>query len=112
MRRHFQLLVVLCLSVLIAFSGMASPALARVNPADAPEKGDSGGEDYYYVQLESPPVASYEGGIEGLKATRPEEGKKLNVQSAATRSYAKHLEKEDRKSTRLNSSHVKISYAV
>ena len=63
MRRQLRLLVVLCLSVFIVFSGMVSPALARVKPADAPEKGDSGGEDYYYVQLESPPVASYEGGI-------------------------------------------------
>ncbi|PRX40707.1 peptidase inhibitor I9 [Planifilum fimeticola] len=94
MRRQLRLLVVLCLSVFIVFSGMVSPALARVNPADAPEKGDSGGEDYYYVQLESPPVASYEGGIKGLEATQPEEGEKLNVQSAATRSYAEHLAEE------------------
>mgnify|MGYP001191699692 FL=1 len=95
MRRQFRLLAVLCLSVFIAFSGMVSPAFARVHPADAPEK-QAGGEDYYYVQLESPPVASYEGGIEGLEATQPEEGEKLKVQSAATRSYTQHL-KEERK---------------
>ncbi|MGI6128357.1 MAG: hypothetical protein ACOYEF_15705, partial [Planifilum sp.] len=95
MRRQFRLLAVLCLSVFIAFSGMVSPAFARVHPADAPEK-QADGEDYYYVQLESPPVASYEGGIEGLEATQPEEGEKLKVQSAATRSYTQHL-KEERK---------------
>ncbi|WP_322975135.1 S8 family serine peptidase [Peterkaempfera bronchialis] len=50
----------------------------------------------YIVQLDDAPVASYEGEISGLAATRPEPGEKVDPDSAATKSYRAHLDKQRR----------------
>ncbi len=46
------------------------------------------------VKLESPSLASYDGGISGLAATSPKGKAKLNPKSAAAKKYLRHLDRE------------------
>ncbi|MFN2418476.1 MAG: S8 family serine peptidase, partial [Candidatus Limnocylindria bacterium] len=45
----------------------------------------------YLVRLEASPVVAYEGGTQGLAATRPAKGEKIDPSSAKVRKYAAHL---------------------
>jgi minor extracellular serine protease Vpr len=47
--------------------------------------------DYYIVVFDDPAAATYAGGVEGLKATKPARGQKLNARSDEVRAYAQHL---------------------
>lgn len=47
----------------------------------------------YIVSALGDSVLGYDGNIKGLKATKPNKGEKLNVQSAAVKQYGEHLEK-------------------
>ena len=49
----------------------------------------------YIIRLDAPPVASYEGGIAGLKATSPRAtgARKLDINSPASVAYADYLER-------------------
>lgn len=57
----------------------------------APEHPGTG--DYVIVTLKSKPLASYDGGVAGLKATKPTRGK-LDPSSPAYRAYKGHLANE------------------
>lgn len=46
----------------------------------------------YIVELAEPPVVAYDGGVRGLRATRPAEGEKINPQSADVTRYVAHLQ--------------------
>ena len=48
----------------------------------------------FIIELNSPAVAKYQGGIESMAATAPKKGQKVNVQSAPAQSYASFLAKE------------------
>jgi minor extracellular serine protease Vpr len=50
--------------------------------------------DYVIVTFQSPPAASYTGGIPGLAATSPSPGRHLDSQSAAYMAYQRHLQNE------------------
>lgn len=45
----------------------------------------------YIVQLSAAPVASYTGGINGLKATKPAAGQRLNVEQPQVQTYQSYL---------------------
>lgn len=64
-------------------------AIAGVEPA-VPSKGDG----VYIVQLDDAPAAAYNGGVAGLRATKPGRGEKLDRSDPAVRSYVKHLSQE------------------
>ena len=64
-------------AVLMLLSGLAS--------ADEPRRS-------YIVQLVDKPAATYGGQIEGLAATRPAEGLRLNVDATAVQNYIQYLE--------------------
>ncbi len=49
--------------------------------------------DSYIVVMALDPVVAYDGEIQGLPATRPENGKKVNPNSARVKNYEKFLEK-------------------
>ncbi|WP_179958342.1 S8 family peptidase [Chitinimonas arctica] len=66
-------------AVLAVLSGLASTAFA--DDARHP----------YIVQLADKPVASYTGGVAGLKATQPAPGKRLDVQAADVQAYINYL---------------------
>jgi subtilisin family serine protease len=48
----------------------------------------------YIVVMTGDPAVVYDGGIAGIPATKPAEGKKFNPRSAAARQYRGHLERE------------------
>jgi minor extracellular serine protease Vpr len=65
---------------------LIAPAAAFAAPAQ-------GSGDYVLVTLKSMPLASYQGGVAGLRATKPARGK-LDASSPAYRAYERHLANE------------------
>ncbi len=59
---------------------------------NAPEYTDG----IYVVQMLEPPVAGYDGGKAGLKATKPAPGRSLNPRLPRVRDYVSHLEAKQR----------------
>jgi subtilisin family serine protease len=72
--------------VLIAIVAMVVPVSAA--PAA------KGAKDTYVVIMAADPAVAYEGGVEGMPATKPGKGGKINPNSAHVKKYEKFLEKE------------------
>ncbi|AQS40021.1 GlyGly-CTERM domain [Shewanella psychrophila] len=51
----------------------------------------------FIIELESPSISKYKGGIVNLSATASEKGKKVQIQSSAAKSYASYLAQEQTK---------------
>ena len=77
------------LLVLIAIVAMVVPVSAA--PAA------KGAKDSYIVRMAGAPVVAYEGETEGLPATKPGKGGKINPNSAHVKQYTKFLEKNHKK---------------
>jgi minor extracellular serine protease Vpr len=60
----------------------------------APSSEAASDSGYYFVQLEDQPVATYQGGLTGLKGTKVQANQKLNVQSADVKNYRAYLSKK------------------
>lgn len=80
----------------LAVSILAVPASAESTGLSVPDgvvDGVTSGkaEAVYVVMLEDDPVIAYDGGIQGLAATRPTNGKKLNPKSANVKKYQNYL---------------------
>lgn len=70
-------------------SAQAGPELESLDLANAGlEKSPNG---VYIIQMASDPAIAYKGGINGLKATKPKKGKKLNPNSKAVVDYVDYL---------------------
>jgi subtilisin family serine protease len=81
-RKYFSLFgLIVILSMLIALPGFAQGEMKS-------------GKNPYVVIMEQDPIVAYEGGIKGLPATKPDEGDKINPNSAHVKKYEKFLEKE------------------
>jgi len=50
----------------------------------------------YIVRMADDPVVAYDGGIAGLKATKPKQGKKIDPNSSRVSKYVDHLSKKHR----------------
>lgn len=83
MKRLFYLTMVLVLLASIL------PAQAAPKPKADPIAESSNG--IYIVQMLDMPVVAYEGGIQGLNATAPKDGKKIDPSSQAVASYVTYL---------------------
>lgn len=66
-------------------------AAQAASPATPAAAGTSYSAGRYIVQLADAPLAGYDGGVSGLRATRPAAGTKLDVQSAAAQAYRTYL---------------------
>jgi subtilisin family serine protease len=77
--------------VLVLLTALAT-ALAIMVPVSAVEV--SGDLEPYVVILADDPVVAYEGDIAGLPATAPDQGRKINPNSAAVRKYQSHLDNQ------------------
>ncbi|WP_147264034.1 S8 family serine peptidase [Desertihabitans brevis] len=64
-----------------------SPA-AAVPPSDLPVPASG----RYIVTLTDEPLATYDGGTDGIARTRPTEGRRVDTTSSAAREYRRHLE--------------------
>jgi len=73
--------------VLVAPLGLVAPAQAQPVPQDA-------GGATYIVQLEAEPVAAYDGGVQGIRPTKPGSGERVDRESSAATSYADYLRGE------------------
>ncbi|MGH8944779.1 MAG: S8 family serine peptidase, partial [Acidimicrobiia bacterium] len=80
------LTLILVMAMLSALSGLA---FADINDDRAPAAQVS--SEYAIVTFQSPPAASYEGGIEGLERTKPVRGR-LDPDSPAYQAYIRFLE--------------------
>jgi len=54
----------------------------------------AGTPGHYIVVMKADPLASYEGDVKGLKATKPAEGEQLETQSQDSQRYVEHLQAE------------------
>ena len=81
-RKYFSLFgLIVILSMLVALPGFAQGEMKS-------------GKNPYVVIMAQDPIVAYEGGITGLPATKPDEGDKINPNSAHVKKYEKFLEKE------------------
>lgn len=76
----------------LATSALAGAGHGRRDFTEGPRSGGSK-TGYAIVVLKNAPAASYRGGIPGLKRTKPDRGKKLDVRSAAVKAYVSYLGK-------------------
>lgn len=74
----------------LVVAGLAPTATAV--PTPAPEPTAAPGR--YIVTLAQNPVATYDGSLPGLAATKPEQGRKVSTTSRAARAYQTYLAKE------------------
>ena len=80
------------LAVTTSLSVKAAPA----DPGALPSSS-TGAPGRYIVTLTDQPVASYEGDVKGYAATRPTNGRKVQVTSAAAKRYRSYLTKQQDK---------------
>lgn len=91
-RGRLRFAAMLTVFPLLAAPGLGQPAFAAGTPdAKVLQEYKAGS---YIVVLKEDPVATYEGGVPGIAATKAEKGRKLDTESGAARSYAKHLEQK------------------
>lgn len=70
---------------------MAAPVAAVTPQPVADDAIDKNASGSYIVRLEADPVVAYEGGINGLAATKPRPGEKINPNSGTVKAYVAHL---------------------
>ncbi len=91
MKTFFKPLVTV-FALAITVSGFAQaeiPNDLRVDDSAVPAKFDT---NVYIVQMKEDPAVAYEGGIGRYKATKPQQGKKINPNSRAVRAYVAYLD--------------------
>lgn len=82
--------------VLVA-AGLAPTAMAGAPAPDGAQAASAAPEQKqfeagtYIVELAEPPVVGYDGGVSGLRATKPAKGQKVDPASAKVRAYVDHL---------------------
>jgi subtilisin family serine protease len=69
-----------------------APIVADVPPPEEPETFSG----LYIVELADPPAVAYEGGVGGLRPTKPAAGEKLDPEEPAVVAYVDHLERRQR----------------
>ncbi len=87
MKRLFSITMVLVLMMgllPVTAMGLAAPEGKAGHVAESPN-------GVYIVQMVDEPVVAYEGGVNGLKATAPKNGKKIDPNSGVVISYASYL---------------------
>jgi putative cell wall-binding protein/subtilisin family serine protease len=75
----------------LATSALVAAPLAVSLPASAQTGSDGGGSQTYIVQLADAPLASYDGGTNGIPGTKPGVGEKVDVDSTAADRYTDYL---------------------
>lgn len=103
----------------IASAAVTAAALALPTTASAtPDRTDGApvvgaGNGVYLVQLADAPVATYEGGVAGIPATRPALGAKVDLRSAAAKKYSGYLKgKRDKVLARIDGEKKLYDYST
>jgi subtilisin family serine protease len=79
--------------IAMAVIAASATAIAVTTTGNAQAQQDNGTK-LYLVQTDGSPVASYDGGVTGLAATRPTAGAKLDANTPAAKAYRGHLTEE------------------
>ena len=91
-KKIFFLLTILVLMLSVATGTFAMGPSTKINTdtidGPQPAKAPAGG---YIVFMAGEPAAAYQGGIQGLSATKPAAGKKIDAKSPAVARYVDHL---------------------
>ncbi|WP_010148909.1 cell wall-binding repeat-containing protein [Serinicoccus profundi] len=87
-RRRTRLLALAGAGAVVAPLALVAPA-AWANPELTVNEDGT-----YIVMLADSSLAAYDGGVDGIPATKPEEGEKLNTTSAAAESYTAYLDRQ------------------
>ena len=99
-------------SLALTASLTATAAAAPSIPGDSLAATTAPGR--YIVSLAKDPIATYDGDVNGLEATRPEVGRKVDVRSAAARRYQQYLtEQQDQVAARVGAEatrHYSVSF--
>ncbi|EMY35701.1 subtilisin-like extracellular serine protease [Arthrobacter crystallopoietes BAB-32] len=91
-RRSFRAATALALGLPLILSSVAGPSAALALAAETQPPGVEIFKDgQYIVMLKGKPVATYDGGVAGIAATKPDKGKKVKTDSPEARQYAAHL---------------------
>ncbi|WP_108248776.1 S8 family serine peptidase [Planctomonas deserti] len=77
---------------ILAGALVATGGAANAAPFAGVQQPTSFEDGRYIVTLVDDAVATYEGGVAGLQATKPEEGTQLDARSAPAEDYSEHLE--------------------
>ena len=85
-RRSVHILLVV--ATLLGVSDMRGP---MVIAAQSPPQAKAKSNNLYIVQMNEVPVASYSGGMPGLRATKPARGQKIDTNSADVLAYSTYL---------------------
>ncbi|MFI8197033.1 S8 family serine peptidase [Streptomyces sp. NPDC085942] len=103
-----------------ALAGLLTTALAALSlplsttataaPAASPIAESATGT--YLVTLADEPLVTYDGGVDGLLATKPVEGGELDVASAAAKRYRAHLRDQQNRVAKKVGATVRQHYAV
>ena len=93
-KKSAKSLLLLALVVLIAITTISISAAPqdRIVAPVAAEKLQS-----YIVVMEAEPLVAYEGDVRTFRATKPDKGKKFNLNSAAARRYEAYLQRNQDK---------------
>ncbi|WP_308293559.1 S8 family serine peptidase [Streptomyces sp. BBFR25] len=78
----------------------------------APAESHSAETGRYVVTLTDQPIATYDGGVNGISATKPAQHAKVDVTSAAARRYRTHLEERQNQVARSVGATARRHYAV
>lgn len=87
-RTIFSTLTILMVLVIAAAAALPAPALAA---PEAPQSQKVASNGVYIVQMADMPVVAYKGGVNGLKATAPKAGQKVDPFSAEVVAYVGYL---------------------
>jgi subtilisin family serine protease len=65
--------------------------LVAGQPEEAAARREAAKNNLYIVQMAQPPVVAYEGGIDGMRATKPQRGQKIDPNSGEVLTYVGYL---------------------
>ena len=83
--RYLTIMATLAMSFTLAISASAKQISMSIEALSESPNG------IYIVQMKDVPVVAYTGGVKGLKATKPNKGKKIDPESKAVVNYAEYL---------------------
>lgn len=113
--------IVLGLPLLVTSTAVAPAAFAAPVPATSvtPQKAPAKELDpaqypdgKYIVVLADKPVATYEGGVDGIAPTKPEKGKKLDAAAANVQQYSQFLEGKQQEVAAEENVEIKRTYTA
>ncbi|WP_199614184.1 S8 family peptidase [Paenibacillus alkalitolerans] len=89
--RRYRSIIGIIVAMLLLLTAV-NPALGMVNVTDEPQPAGQQDAEYAYVRFSDPPIASYDGTVNGYEKTKPSKGQKINLTSPAAKKYGNRLE--------------------